>query len=230
MLVNNNRPLPPFFCKCSLYGGFKSNDFVSAHSTGVSGAFCVSVHSISWAASTAHTRYSSRFQFSCGLQVEPTPVFPWAPSRARTGILRGLQVEPGRCFTRAASTARTRRARAFCKSLKTRSIKWRGYTPRATCMNIKTGDLRQKEFVRISKQRAFILRGSGVLSAGENSDDVASKRAARGRAEAASCGSAFVGFWRAASTAQTIVCFTRATSAARRRITNMGHYNMEVNV
>jgi hypothetical protein len=45
-------------------------------------------------------------------------------------------------------------------------------------MNIKTGGLRQKELARISKQRAFILRGSGVLPAGENSDDVASGKAA----------------------------------------------------
>ena len=87
-------------------------------------------------------------------------------------------------------------------------------------MNIKTGGLRQKESVRISKQRAFILHGSGVLSAGENSDDLASGKAERRREAAAST--------RAASTGHPF--FTWAASTAHTRAANMNYYNIRVNV
>jgi hypothetical protein len=43
---------------------------------------------------------------------------------------------------------------AFQDPQKTKELRGGGYTPRANCMNIKTGELRQKEAVRIWKQRA----------------------------------------------------------------------------
>jgi hypothetical protein len=55
----------------------------------------------------------------------------------------------------------TVRDRAFRNCLETQELQGGAYTPWAVCMNVKTGELRQKEFVSISKQRASFFAVSG---------------------------------------------------------------------